>query len=380
MKYSRDFIDKLKQSVDLVELVSEYTELKKAGRHIWIGKCPHPKHDDSTASFIVYTNTNSWCCYGCHMDKKDKTNKKSDRNYGSDCIAFIQWINEDKMSWIECVQYLAKKVDLPLPIDSNMKKYETNKKLNKKFIKDMPEHVKTYCKSRGLDSYDIAKYQLGYDKTTNRLTFPLYDAYNNVLGFNKRRLNDADSRKYIHTENNSVFNKSNYLYNINNINKDYKYVYITEGVFDVILAEKYGLKNVVCTLGTAFTENHYNIINKLNLTPVLLYDNDNKGIMSIKSAAELIYSKGSYPLMYILPEGYDLADFSLEKKYKLSDIVEKNIMTYGYLKSNEIVKNYLSELYLLRAKYRPQINDILKAVPEEERNDIESFFRNEIRM
>lgn len=86
--YPRDFIDKIKESVNLVELIQEYTELKKIGRYIWTGKCPHPKHDDSTASLIVYTNHNSWCCYGCHAGKKAKD------NYGSDCIAFIQWINE----------------------------------------------------------------------------------------------------------------------------------------------------------------------------------------------------------------------------------------------------------------------------------------------
>ena len=59
MKFQRDFIDKIKESTNLVELVSEYTELKQEGRYIWRGKCPHPDHDDSTASFTINTRTNS---------------------------------------------------------------------------------------------------------------------------------------------------------------------------------------------------------------------------------------------------------------------------------------------------------------------------------
>ena len=96
MKYQRDFIDKVKESTDLLELISEYTELKKEGRYIWRGRCPHPDHNDSTYSFTVNTKTNSWCCYGCHSDKKGVNN-----NYGSDCIAFIQWINKGKLSWAQ---------------------------------------------------------------------------------------------------------------------------------------------------------------------------------------------------------------------------------------------------------------------------------------
>ena len=99
MKYQRDFIDKVKESTDLLELISEYTELKKEGRYIWRGRCPHPDHNDSTYSFTVNTKTNSWCCYGCHSDKKGVNN-----NYGSDCIAFIQWINEGKLSWAQSLE------------------------------------------------------------------------------------------------------------------------------------------------------------------------------------------------------------------------------------------------------------------------------------
>lgn len=375
MKYQRDFIDKVKESTDLVELASEYTELKKAGRYIWIGKCPNPNHDDSTASFTINSKTNSWCCFGCHCDKKGINN-----NYGSDCIAFIQWINQGKLTWVQSLEYLAKRINLPLPKDKNIKIYYRNKKLNEKYVRDLDINAKQYCFKRGLDSYDIAKFELGYDIIENRLTFPLYDMYNNIVGFNKRRIDNIKDKKYIHSSNNTVFNKSSYLYNINSIDKTLKYVFITEGVMDVILATKYGLNNVVCTLGCSFSEHHYEIINKLGLIPVLLYDNDEKGQKSIRSAADLIYSKGQYPLIYILPSGYDLADFALEKRFKTKDIIYSGIITYGYMKAKDIILNYLNELYLLKARYRPEIDDILQLVPKQERKNIESFIREEIRM
>ena len=375
MKYQRDFIDKVKESTDLLELISEYTELKKEGRYIWRGRCPHPDHNDSTYSFTVNTKTNSWCCYGCHSDKKGVNN-----NYGSDCIAFIQWINKGKLFWAQSLEYLAKRVNLPIPQDKNIKIYYRNKKLNEKYIREMSQEAKEYCMERGLDSYDIAKFELGYDSIEDRLTFPLYDMYNNIVGFNKRRIDNITDKKYIHSSNSSVFNKSSYLYNINNIDKTLKYIFITEGVMDVILASKYGLPNVVCTLGCTFSELHFDIINRMGLTPVLLYDNDERGQKSIRSAADLIYSKGQYPLVYILPSGYDLADFALEKRYRIKEAIYSNIITYGYMKAKDIIVSYLNDLYLLKAKYRPNIEEILQLVPERERKNIETFIREEIRM
>lgn len=372
--YPRDFIDKIKESVNLVELIQEYTELKKIGRYIWTGKCPHPKHDDSTASLIVYTNHNSWCCYGCHAGKKAKD------NYGSDCIAFIQWINEGKLSWRESVEYLAKKINLPIPNDNTNKIFRQNLNLNNKYIRDLNDDAIEYCTQRGLDYTDIEKFKLGYDKATNRLTFPLLDRYNNIIGFNKRRLNEDQSMKYIHSSNNEVFNKASYLYNINNVDTEYEYIFIAEGVMDVILATKYGLKNVVCTLGSAFREEHYDIITKLGLIPVMLYDGDEKGRKSIKSAMDLIYSKGTYPLVVMLPDGYDLADYSLELKEQLSEAIDAAICTYGFMEAQNLIANYLKDLYRLKAKYRPYLNELLEKVPEQEREEIKTFLNNELRM
>ena len=198
MKFSREFLDKLKDNVDLVDLASEYTELHKAGPFLYLGHCPHPKHNDSDASFRINTKTNTWCCYGCHSDKKNK----SDGNYGSDCIAFVEWINDGKMSWIDCIKYLANKINLPLPVEKYEKQYEVNYKLMNKFMRNMNDDALDYLYSRDLTDNEIQQWKIGFDKNENRVVFPLIDSYNNVLGFNKRLIckeTKGISKKYIHS-------------------------------------------------------------------------------------------------------------------------------------------------------------------------------------
>jgi hypothetical protein len=112
----------------------------------------------------------------------------------------------------------------------------------------------------------------------------------------------------------------------------------------------------------------------------MLYDGDEKGSKSIKSAMDLIYSKGTYPLVVLLPEDYDLAEYSLELKDKLVDIITSSITTYGYMEAQKIVSDYLKDLYLLKSKYRPYIKDLMNKIPEEEQEEIKDFLNNEIRM
>ena len=125
---------------------------------------------------------------------------------------------------------------------------------------------------------------------------------------------------------------------------------------------------------------NYDIITKLGLIPVMLYDGDEKGRKSIKSAMDLIYSKGTYPLVVMLPDGYDLADYSLELKEQLSEAIDAAICTYGFMEAQNLIANYLKDLYRLKAKYRPYLNELLEKVPEQEREEIKTFLNNELRM
>lgn len=377
MRFSREFLDKLKENVDLVDLASEYTELHKAGPFLYMGHCPHPKHNDSDASFRINTKTNTWCCYGCHSDKKNK----NDGNYGSDCIAFIEWINDGKMSWIDCIKYLAEKINLPLPVEKHEKQYETNYKLMNKFVRSMTDEAYEYLEERDLSQNEIEQWKIGFDKNENRIVFPLIDSYNNVLGFNKRLVckeTKGISKKYIHSSDSEIFKKANFLYGLNNIDNSFDYVILSEGVFDVILARKYGLKNTVCALGTTLSDHQFELLAKLNKEVIVIYDNDAKGIATMKKVMPIFESKNISAKLLILPEGKDLADMSMQLKHGIKDYVLNNSMTYGYYNLQNAINDFNRDLYNLYSKYSIIFENIKQEIPESEKNIANIYLNNNV--
>lgn len=367
MTFNKEFITKLKQNISLVELADEYTDLSKQYNDEWVGHCPHPDHHDPTPSFTIYNKNGEekWFCFGC--------------NTGGDCIDFINWITD--MSWQESVIYLANKYDIPLPKDKHDKVYKRNKLISDKYRRDVKERAYNYLYSRGLNNDDIDKWNIGYDKYEDRIVFPMFNRFNNIIGFNKRRIKDDGNKynkKYIHSPNSEIFKKSQYLYGTNNIDTKYEYIMITEGVMDVILADKYKLKNVVCTLGVALTKEHIPYLKSLNKTVVLIYDGDNKGQEAIKKASELLLENNIYCKTVSLPKNKDLADVALELKYKLPKYIESKMCTYGYYEAKNAIDEYNKNLYELKLKYQPIINNIMKKVPQQEKSTIQSFLENEI--
>lgn len=153
--FPQSFIDKIKNTVDMKLLAEEYTELKKVGQGIYRGRCPHPNHIDNKPSFCVWTKFNSWSCLTCHQGKKSDKFK----NYGSDCIAFIMWI--EKKSWIDSVKYLAKKYSIPLPSRKNEKLFKQKKELAYSYMENLKGESFKYLCNRGLDSEDCYEWGLG---------------------------------------------------------------------------------------------------------------------------------------------------------------------------------------------------------------------------
>ena len=377
MRFSREFLDKLKDSVDLVDLASEYTELHKAGPFLYLGHCPHPKHNDSDASFRINTKTNTWCCYGCHSDKKNK----NDGNYGSDCIAFVEWMNEGKMSWIDCIKYLADKIGMPLPVEKHEKQFDTNYKLMNKYSREMTDEALEYLYDRDISDNEIQQWKIGFDRNEQRIVFPLIDSYKNTLGFNKRLIckeTKGISKKYIHSSDSEIFKKSNYLYGMHDIDNSFDYIILSEGVFDVILARKYGLKNTICALGTSLSETQIDILARQNKEVIIAYDSDAKGIATMKKVMPLLESKGISAKLLILPEGKDLADMSMQLKHGIKNYVLDNSITYGYYNVQNAINDFNRDLYNLYNKYNIIFNQIKQEVPESEKNTIDVFIQHNV--
>lgn len=371
--FPQTFLDKVKD-VSMLDLASQYTQLKKAGANVWQGTCPKPNHNDGTPSFVVWEKSNSWCCMGCHNGKKGQ------KNYGSDTIAFMQWIED--LKWRDAVLKVAEFADIPKPSEENDKELDRNFKLTQKFVKDLNEETYEYLLSRGLSDEDMRKWLIGYDKFEDRIVFPLMDKYKNILGFNKRVLTPTtdEGKKYINSSNSKIFNKSKYFYGIQNIDKNYPYIRITEGSMDVILSDKFGLKNVVASLGTAFTEDHAKEIKKMGLIPVLIFDGDEAGANAILKAVELLNAEGIYSKIMRLPEGIDLAELSLQCGASIEEYVTSKSVTYGYDKIRSIIDEYNKELYELKLKMYPKVNELLSVVPYNEKDALKSFLFDEINM
>ena len=375
MKFSREFLDELKTNTNLKELAEEYTELKQAGPTLYVGHCPHPKHNDSDASFCVNTQTNTWTCYGCHSDKKNKEHG----NYGSDAIAFIEWINEGKISWIDTVKFLAKRINLPIPNDSNSKIYKQNYNLTQKYIKDMTCDAYEYLYDRGLDDETIEKWTICYDKYDDRVVFPLFDSYSNIVGFNKRLVTPQTkglNRKYIHSPDSEVFKKSQYFYGMQFLDRTKDYIVLTEGVFDVILPQMYGVSNVICGLGTTLSEYQINVLAKLGKTVIVVYDNDEKGSKTMKKVMPLLESNGISAKLLVLPEGKDLAEITLELKYDILEYILDNSVTYGYYQIQNSINAFNRDLYDLYHKYNNIFDAVKDSVPESEKSSIQLFIDN----
>ena len=380
------FIENIKKNVNLVNLIGEYTELTKAGPLIYKGNCPHPNHVDKDPSFRVwlkgYKNVNkinkydSWACMVCHCGKKGEQYE----NKGSDCIAFIQWI--EKKSWKDAVIYLANKNSIPIPTDKNEKLYKEKKNLAYSYIENLHGESLTYLKNRGLTEEDCFKWGIGFDGS--KIVFPLLDRYKNVLAFTRRWLVlpiEKCNDKYKNSSNSSIFNKSLYLYGLQNIDENFPEIRISEGPMDVILADKYGLKNIFSSLGTAFTEGHIQIIKHYGMVPVFCMDGDDAGLKSINRSIDMLAIEGIYSKIVIFPAGKDLADMALEYKEGIEEYINDNAITYGNYLIQKELNIYHAKVNELKLKSYPKLVKVLSKVPtQEERTILKSFVKTSMGM
>jgi DNA primase len=369
--YPQEFIDKIKEVVPMIQLAEEYTTLEKVGNGIYRGRCPHPEHVDKNPSFCVWEKSQSWACLVCHHGKKTEKFK----NYGSDCIAFIRWIR--KLSMPMAIEFLANKYQIPLPDKKNQKLLDNKKRLTYSYMDNLTGKALKYLTDRGLSKEDCFEWGLGYDG--QKIIFPLLDRYKNILGFTKRWIEIPENcvDKYKNSPNSPIFNKGLYLYGTHKLDLEFDEIRITEGSMDVILADKYGAKNIVGTLGTAFTEGHIQMLKHYKLLPVFCFDGDSAGLKAINKSAALLAEEGLYCKVLILPEGKDMADLALELKEGLEDYIKENSITYGSHLIGDEVNNYLAKVNELKLKHYPKLVAILKQVPNaEERNILKSHIKN----
>lgn len=310
-------IDDIKQRLDIVDVLSSYLKLEKAGRNF---KALCPFHQEKTASFFIFPERQSWRCFGCGV--------------GGDLFSFI--MKKEGTDFGETLKMLADKAGVSLErkkeaVESRLtdRLYQINEAAAQ-YYHDLllrspaAEGARDYAmKKRGLNSKTIDNFQLGfspaeglkkhlmergysekellavrlvgekegrvYDLFRHRLMFPIRDIKGRLVGFGARALDDS-MPKYLNSPQTAIFDKSSILYAIDRAKgaiKEKRLAVIVEGYMDAITAHQYGFTNVVASMGTALTEKQIKVLKGLTKSIAFALDPDTAGDAATLRAIEV---------------------------------------------------------------------------------------------
>ena len=305
-------VDDVKTRLDIVDVVSGYVSLQRAGRNF---KAPCPFHDEKTPSFIVNPERQSWRCFGACST-------------GGDVFSFVQ--RADNLEFGDALRSLAQKAGVEItragggPSTGRHESLYQANGVAAKFYRDVlssdrGEKAQRYLDERGVDASTRTEFELGLspdgweglkshllglgvdedvaveagllrrndptqggqtrDFFHGRLMFPIHDRRGRVAGFGGRSLDGSDP-KYINTAATPVFDKRRTLYGMHLANKpikDSNTGVVVEGYMDVIAAHQHGFTNVVASMGTALTEDQVGQLRPLARNFVLALDPDVAG-------------------------------------------------------------------------------------------------------
>ncbi|MDO7253139.1 DNA primase [Helicobacter cappadocius] len=331
-------IEALKATIDIVDIVGSYVDLRKSGSN-FTACCPF--HDEKTPSFMVNGSKGLYHCYGCGV--------------GGDAIKFV--MEYEKLNFVEAVEKIADLCNFTLEYEKNsipkkddFKSLEKVAKFYQKRLMELTEY-RDYLYKRGVSTSSIEKFGLGfcgpsfetlrfveqegmdkkklielgvlgedsartYVRFAERIMFPIHSPAGKIVGFGGRTTKD-NLPKYLNSPQTSQFNKSKLLYGYH-IAKEYIYKYeqviVTEGYLDVIMLHQAGFNTAVATLGTALTQDHLPILNKGNPKVILSYDGDAAGIKSAFRASAMLAKDSRAGGVVIFEGGLDPADMVFQKK------------------------------------------------------------------
>jgi DNA primase len=375
--FSEDIISRVRDSVDIVDLVSGYVSLKKTGKN-HTGLCPF--HAEKTPSFSVNPDKQIFHCFGCGA--------------GGDVFKFIEL--QEGLNFPEAVRALAGRAGISLPTDSRSrgqdKKSEDERKVLLTIVADAVEYfrkelegpagsaARAYLKKRGVTDAIVQDFALGYvkpewdgllrhlkqkgyafgqmekaglivkrsegegyyDRFRGRIIFPIRDIAGNVIAFGGRVMDDF-LPKYLNSSETPLYSKSNTLYCLD-MAKEYGrrqgYFVIVEGYLDAIACHQYGVRNAVATLGTALTEGHLRLMRRFADKLVLIFDPDPAGVKASLRGFDLFVASGIKVNVVSLPDGDDPDTFlqkhghdafaaRLRKSVKFMDFVLEQVVKSG---------------------------------------------------
>lgn len=312
-------VEEIKRRIDIVDLISSYLTLKKAGAN-YRALCPF--HKEKTPSLMVSPEKQIWHCFGC--------------GEGGDVFSFV--MKMENLEFREALEMLAERSGVKLKkyqpkpqevaqVNRKTRLFAVNLLAAQVFHKILIAHpagksALQYLKKRKLTDQTIKEFMIGYapsskvlhpflvkkgfidseiqaagspDRFFRRIIFPITDVVGNVLGFTGRVLGPNQEPKYLNTPETIIFHKGRILYNLTRARGEIKLqkaTVVVEGQMDVIASHQAGVKNVVASSGTALTPDHLQILYRYTPNIIFAFDADSAGLASAKKAYEMAIAEG----------------------------------------------------------------------------------------
>lgn len=381
MAYDRDDIEKIRQSVNIVELMEAVTTVRKRGRAF---KAICPFHQEKTPSVSLDPARGLFHCFGCGA--------------GGDIFKFV--MESQAMTFNEAVEHLAQRAGVTLRVDPEAAKRRSERRrlmdateaaveFYKERLKSGPDagNARSYVRSRGYDREVVEEFEIGYspdsssrnelvralkdqghsesqliaaglarkgrrggviDWFNGRLMFPIRDVAGDAVGFGARLL-DGDGPKYLNTPETKLYHKATLLYGLDRAKAAITragYSIVVEGYTDVIGLHRAGMPLAVASCGTALGEDHFDLLRRFSDRIVLAFDADQAGAGAAIRGDELHLPAelGLDLRVAVMPEGRDPADLVQEgDSALLTTAVESSVPLLQFRLEREVAGFPLDE-------------------------------------
>jgi DNA primase len=389
-------VQRVREAVNLREIVSQYVQLKRVGRR-WVGLCPF--HAEKSGSFNVNEENGLWKCFGCQK--------------GGDTISFVREI--EQLDFVGAVEWLASRCGIGLRFTE--KGEDEGRRRRGVLLDAMTKAVawyherllhgpdageaRGYLRSRGLDGDVVRRYEIGWapdawdelaralrlpddvlvdtglgflnrggrptDAFRGRVLFPIYDASGDPVAFGGRILPGRDGPKYKNSPETAIYTKSKVLYGLNWAKTEIVHedeAIVCEGYTDVIGFAAAGVPRAVATCGTALTEEHLRLLKRFARRIVLAFDADAAGQNAAAKFYEWEKKLDLEVAVAAMPDGVDPADLARTDPAALQAAV-KGAMPFLGFRVNRVLGGGALSTPEGRARAAETVLDVIREHPSE---------------
>lgn len=415
--FREDTIEEIRARVDLVELIGETVNLRKQGNR-YVGRCPF--HSEKTPSFHVTPENGLFYCFGCGT--------------GGDIFSFV--MKQEHLEFPQAVEKLAQRAGITLLAEKNLspgqqkniEQLQRLRDINREAAFYYYQTLRTnegkealgYLRTRQVTQESLKEFALGYapyrhlelhdyllskgftmeemlegglliqreggaitGRFRDRIMFPITDTRGRVVGFGGRLMNPGEP-KYLNSPETKVFNKKGLLYGLHLALQEIRrqgLVLLVEGYLDVIGLRQAGFKNVVASLGTAFSPEHAAILKRYTREVIVLFDNDEAGIKATQRAIDIFRDQGMKVKMANLPGAKDPDDFIKSYGKRALEKELDKALTIIPFRLNQLKKQFplqdpSSKVSLLKELFP----DLAKLASQVERHEYIRFLAQELKL